>query len=119
MVPPAQRRRTLFLVICHDAPGSAEPRETFMQGHLAHIERNLDRYLIAGPALDADGVIDGSILVLHAADEDDARQLMESDPYWRGGAWARIEIRRFRGVCGSAVGGITWPAVTPHAAGPA
>jgi uncharacterized protein YciI len=112
LVTPTRPRRTLFLVTCHDAAGAAEPRETYMREHLAHIERHIDRYVVAGPAVDADGRIDGSILIIDAADEAAARSLLEADPYWLHGAWSRIDIRRFRGVCGSVVGGITWPAVT-------
>jgi hypothetical protein len=112
LVTPTRPRRTLFLVTCHDAPASSGPREQHMREHLAHIERNLGRYVVAGPAIDADGRIDGSILVIDAADEADARALIESDPYWLHGAWSRVDIRGFRGVCGSVVGGITWSAVT-------
>ncbi len=108
LVTPTRPRRTLYLATCHDAEGSAQPREQYMRDHLAHIERHIERFVVAGPAIDADGCINGSILVIDAADEADARRLIEADPYWQHGAWSRVDIRRFRGVCGSVVGGITW-----------
>ncbi len=106
-------RETVFLLVCHDAPGSAAPREAHMHGHLAFIERHVDRILVAGPALDAANAIDASVFVVRAADEADARALIEGDPYFQNGVWARIEARRFRAVCGSAMGGITWAPVGP------
>jgi len=106
-------RQTVFLLVCHDAPGSAPPRAAHMHGHLAFIERHVDRILVAGPALDAANAIDASVFVVRAADEADARALLEGDPYFQNGVWARIEARRFRAVCGSAMGGITWAPVGP------
>lgn len=104
-------RETVFLLLCHDAPGSAGPRVAHMHGHLAFIERHVDRILVAGPALNDTGAIDASVLVVRATDEADARALLQGDPYFWGGVWARIEARRFRAVCGDAVGGITWDPV--------
>jgi uncharacterized protein YciI len=114
MPAPAQSkpRETVFLLHCHDAPGSAQPREVHMQGHLAWIERHIDRYLVAGPALDAQGAIDASVLIVRASDEADARALLEGDPYFRAGVWQRVEVTRFRAVCGTSMGGVTWAPVS-------
>jgi uncharacterized protein YciI len=104
-------RETVFLLVCHDAPGSARPREAHMRGHLAFIERHIDRILVAGPALAEGGAIDASVFVVRAADEAGARALLAGDPYFQNGVWAQVEARRFRAVCGSALGGITWDPV--------
>ncbi len=101
----------MFLLLCHDAPGSALARESHMTGHLAYIERNIERFLVAGPALDASNAIDASVFVVRAADEAAARALLAGDPYHRAGVWSRIEVRRFRAVCGTGMGGITWESV--------
>ena len=104
-------RETVFLLVCHDAPGSAGPREAHMRGHLAFIERHIDRILVAGPALAEGGAIDASVFVVRASDETEARALLAGDPYFQNGVWAHVEARRFRAVCGSALGGITWDPV--------
>lgn len=106
-------RETVFLLVCHDAPGSEAPRQAHMRGHLAFIERNIDRILVAGPALAEGGAIDASVFVVRAADEPGARALLAGDPYFQNGVWVRIEARRFRAVCGTAMGGITWDPVGP------
>ena len=38
-----------FLVLAFDAEGSADKREQALDGHLTHIEKNVERYLAAGP----------------------------------------------------------------------
>lgn len=101
-------RETLYLLLCSDAPGSEGPREREMQGHLRFIESNIDRIAVAGPRADAGRPIDGSVLVVRAGSADDARALLEGDPYFRAGVWARIDIHPFRAVCGTFVGGTTW-----------
>lgn len=82
-----------------------------MQAHLAWIERHEERYLVAGPAMDAHGAIHSSVLVVRGADEADARALIEGDPYHCAGVWARVDLTPFRAVCGVAVGGVTWDRV--------
>jgi uncharacterized protein YciI len=107
--PTATRpRETLWLLLCADAPGSAEPREREMQGHLRFIEANLDRIAVAGPRTDGERPIDGSILVVRAESAEAARALLEGDPYFRAGVWARVDVHPFRAVCGTYVGGTTW-----------
>ncbi len=107
--PTATRpRETLWLLLCIDAAGSAEPREREMQGHLRFIEQNLERIAVAGPRSDGQHPIDGSILLVRADSAAAARALIEGDPYYRAGVWARIEVHPFRAVCGTYVGGTTW-----------
>lgn len=107
--PAATRQReTLYLLVCSDAPGSEIPREREMQDHLRFIEQNLERIAVAGPRTDGGTPIDGSILVVRAESPDAARALVEGDPYYRAGVWARIDIHPFRAVCGTFVGGTTW-----------
>jgi uncharacterized protein YciI len=113
MAGPAETRprETLFLLLCHDAPGAAALRETHLRSHLAFIERHIARILVAGPAVDDAGAIEASVYVLRAGDEDDARALLARDPYFQNGVWAQVDARRFRGVCGTGIGGITWDSV--------
>lgn len=38
----------------------------------------------------------GSAMVMEAESEEQLRELLESDPYYRGGAWQRFDIWPFR-----------------------
>jgi len=98
----------LYAVIAHDKPGAMGPRNALLHEHLAHIEQTLDSLAVAGPLKDAEGAITGSLLILHADSEAQARALLESDPYFAADIWDRIEIRRFTGAAGTWVGGRNW-----------
>lgn len=108
---PTRPRELLFLLTCEDAPDAARLRSLYMREHLAHVERHLDRIVVAGPALDPGGTINASVFVVRATDEADARALLADDPYYRGGVWSQVVARCFRGVCGTGIGGVTWESV--------
>lgn len=98
----------LFAVRCIDAAGSGPIRQQHLAAHLAHVEAQMARYRIAGPIKNADGVNIGSLLVIEAADADDARAFIMADPYGRTGVWASVEIEAFMAAAGTWVGGATW-----------
>lgn len=97
-----------FSIYCIDKPGSAEPRNAHKLAHLAHVEANIDRYLVAGPMKDADGNVTGSLIIVKADNEADARAFFEQDPYFVADFWESISILQYMGVAGDWVGGKTW-----------
>lgn len=112
---------SVFAVWCEDGPAAAEARLLELDGHLAHIERHHDRYLIAGPLRPGDAsAICGSLLLVLAETEEEARQLMQGDPYVTQGAFARMEFRRLTPAAGRWLGGVIWESadqLRPHARG--
>lgn len=99
---------TSYAVIAWDAPDSEAKRAAARDDHFAHIEQVIDRVLIAGPLRDETGAFTGSLLVIDAADEADARALIERDPYYAAGIWDRVETRAFTAAAGEWIGGRIW-----------
>lgn len=97
-----------YSIYCTDKPGSAEPRDAEKFAHLAYVETNIDRYLVAGPLKDAQGNVNGSLIIVKADSESDARSFLEQDPYYAADFWDAISIQQFNGVAGDWVGGKTW-----------
>lgn len=97
-----------YAIITHDKPGSAAIRMEKLKLHLAHVEANLDRLAVAGPLRDEDGNFTGSLLVVKAESEAEARAQIEADPYFAADIWSDIEIRAFNAAAGDWVGGKTW-----------
>lgn len=97
-----------YAVIAWDTPGSEAKRAAARDAHFAHIEQVIDRVLIAGPLRDEAGGFTGSLVVVEAADEADARALFERDPYHKAGIWERAEIRAFTAAAGKWIGGKAW-----------
>ncbi len=70
--------------------GVLEKRTPFRQAHLDNLKALNDagKLLIIGPTQDVTKVF----AVYVATDEDSARQLVESDPYWLNQIWTDYEI---------------------------
>ena len=98
----------LFAIHALDGPDGAEKRSEHLTEHLAHIAAQIDRYLVAGPLKNAAGATIGSLLVVEASEEDDARAFLAQDPYAAAQLWNSIHISAFAAVAGSWVGGATW-----------
>lgn len=98
----------LYAIMARDAADAARLRAEHLQAHLAYAERIAGRLLVAGPLRDETGGFTGSLVVIEAADEADARAAFEADPYRAAGVWADVEIRRFTAAVGDWVGGRNW-----------
>ncbi len=92
---------------CRDMPGSAPRRAEHAAAHLAHVEENVGRYMVAGPLKDGDLTV-GSLLVVKATSVEDARNFLASDPYFGADIWESIEVECLMAVAGDWVGGIAW-----------
>ena len=97
----------LFAFYCRDGENAPALRERLLKEHLDHVERNIDKFAVAGP-LKNDGETIGSLLVIKAADEAEARVIFESDPYFHAGVWQAIRVEEFKAVAGDWVGGTAW-----------
>lgn len=89
----------LFALICDDKPGALETRKANREAHLAYI-RDTGVVAQAGPFLDDDGAMIGSLVVLDVADRAAAEAWAAGDPYARAGLFAKVEIRRWNKVIG-------------------
>ncbi len=89
----------LFAVICTDKPGALELRKSNRQAHLDYIE-STGVVQQAGPFLDAEGAMCGSLLILDVADMTAARAWADSDPYAQAGVFADVRIETWNKVVG-------------------
>ena len=95
-----------FLILAYDAPNSQPMREEHLAGHLHHIERNVNRYIVCGPLHDGEPMkLYGSFFVVMADSKEDARALLDGDPYLNCGMYERIEVHSVTAAAGTALGG--------------
>ncbi|QUL36957.1 YciI family protein [Erythrobacter sp. JK5] len=97
----------LYCFYCQDGEHAPRMRERLLAEHLAHIEAHIDDYAVAGPLKRGDETI-GSLLVIKADDEAEARAKFEADPYFDAGVWQSIRTSEFLGVAGDWVDGAAW-----------
>ncbi|HVN41865.1 MAG TPA: YciI family protein [Steroidobacteraceae bacterium] len=96
-------------VYCIDAPGSLAGRKTASPAHLRYIETILDRLLLAGPMFSDDGgTVVGSLYVFKTASLEEARHLIEADPYFQAKFWVQVDFRLVWVAAGECVGGKLW-----------
>ena len=89
----------LHAIICIDKPDALEIRKANRADHLAHIKASDGAIVQAGPFLDTDGAMCGSLLIFDGPLEA-AQAWADTDPYARAGLFQSVEIRAWNRVVG-------------------
>ena len=92
-----------FVALCTDKPDGLEIRMQHRPEHLGWLEANKARILLAGPFLSTDGQMTGSMLIVEAADEADAKALLAGDPFAKVGLFSASEVKPWRRTFGAAI----------------
>lgn len=90
---------SLFALICLDRPGHADLRRDTRAEHLAYVART-GVVTMAGPFLDEDGGMIGSLIVLEVDDRAAAEAWAADDPYARAGLFESVSVQRWNKVVG-------------------
>lgn len=109
--PPLAPRlaHSVFAVWCADGPRAGDLRKAHLAGHLDYVERHHDRYLVAGPLRrDGETRLAGSLLIIVADSESDARTFLNGDPYVSEGVFAEMTYRKMTPAAGRWMGGVIW-----------
>jgi len=86
----------LFSIVAYDKPNGLAHRMAVRPEHLAHLDSLGDKLVLAGPFLDAEGNMNGSFMVIEAADQAEAEATFGRDPFVVQGVFGAMEIRPFR-----------------------
>ena len=86
-------------LICIDKPGHLQIRLDTRAAHLAHIEAS-GIVEMAGPFLDAEGGMIGSLVILSVESMDQAQDWAAADPYAKAGLFDSVTIREWKKVVG-------------------
>ncbi|MDF1802143.1 YciI family protein [Thalassovita sp.] len=86
-------------LIARDKPGALEIRKANRAEHLAYIE-STGIVAQAGPLLDDDEQMVGSLVILDVETMSDAENWAANDPYAKAGLFANVELIRWKKVIG-------------------
>lgn len=86
-------------LICRDKPGHLQTRLDNRAAHLAHIDAS-GVVEMAGPFLDAEGQMTGSLVILQVEDLAAAQAWADADPYDRAGLFESVTISEWKKVIG-------------------
>jgi uncharacterized protein YciI len=88
-----------FALITKDKSGALQTRLDNRDAHLAYIAQT-GVVEMAGPVLDDDGQMCGSLIVLEVADLAAAQAWADNDPYNKAGLFADVTLRAWKKVIG-------------------
>lgn len=88
----------LFAVMCTDKENHLETRKANRDAHLSYLKET--GVAQAGPFLDADGNMCGSLLILDVADLAAAQDWAANDPYAKAGLFQSVSIQHWNRVVG-------------------
>lgn len=92
----------LFVVTCWDKPGALDQRLAHRPDHVAYLKsQTAAQILVAGPQLDGEGEMCGSLFVIEAEGQAGAEAFSAGDPFNQRGVFGRIEIRGFTATMGA------------------
>ena len=86
-------------LITRDKPGALQVRLDNRDAHLAYIEKS-GVVEMAGPFLDADGTMCGSMIIMNVEGLDAAQLWAGNDPYAQAGLFEKVRIEEWKKVIG-------------------
>ena len=86
----------LFAVICTDKPGHQDVRIANRTDHVAYLGANKEIVKAAGPFLNDDGGMIGSLLIVETADRAALETFLTNDPYAKAGLFENVDIRNWK-----------------------
>ncbi|MGY6547485.1 MAG: YciI family protein [Roseinatronobacter sp.] len=89
----------LYMMLCTDRPGALELRKSTREAHLGYIAQT-GCVVQAGPLLDSDGQMAGSLIVLDLPDLAAAKAWGAADPYAAAGLFDSVRVQEWKKVIG-------------------
>jgi uncharacterized protein YciI len=86
-------------LICTDKPNSLDIRTANRPAHLEHLNGS-GVVELAGPFLDANGAMTGSLIVLSVETMAEAKAWAAADPYANAGLFSSVDLREWKKVIG-------------------
>ena len=86
-------------LICIDKPNALDIRTANRPAHVEHLN-NSGVVELAGPFLDTQGAMCGSLVVLSVQSTMEAEAWAAADPYAKAGLFSSVEIREWKKVIG-------------------
>jgi len=89
----------LIALMAKDKDGALQTRLDNREAHVAHL-KDSGVVMHAGPFLDADGTMCGSLVILNVEDMAAAEDWASNDPYAKAGLFASVELIQWNKVIG-------------------
>ncbi len=88
----------LFVIHCRDKKDHLPIRQENRPDHVEYLKSLGERLFAAGPLLDEDEQMCGSVVVIDVADRSAAEDFAANDPYAKAGLFEQVTIDRWNKV---------------------
>lgn len=92
-----------FVLICRDKANAIDTRLATRAVHGAYVAERMNMVRVAGPLLDDEGTMIGSLFIMECESADEVQAFADNDPYAAAGVFESVEIKGFT-VARGAVG---------------
>jgi uncharacterized protein YciI len=90
-----------YVIQTEDKPNAFDLRAATRPAHLDYLKKQNAILLAAGPFLDDEDRMIGSLLIVDVASEAEARAFAENDPFAKAGLFSSTAIRKWRWSVGA------------------
>ena len=88
----------LYVIHCFDKADHLQVRMDNRPAHVEYLKSFGDKLHAAGPTLDADEQMNGSVVILDFADSSEAQAFATNDPYAKAGLFDKVIIQPWKKV---------------------
>jgi len=88
----------LFLIHAFDKPDHLNVRMENRPTHVDYLKSFGEKLHAAGPTLDANGEMNGSLVILDFEEQDEAETFAANDPYAKAGLFEKVVIQPWKKV---------------------
>ena len=88
----------LYVIHCFDKPGHLQVRLDNRPAHVDYLKSFGDKLHAAGPTLDAEENMNGSVVILELEALSDAEGFAANDPYAKAGLFEKVTIQPWKKV---------------------
>lgn len=88
----------LYALVCTDKPGALQTRLDNREAHIDFLKSLGDSLKAAGPFLDDEGKMTGSLVIIEAMDRAEIEAIADRDPYAIAGLFEKVDIKPWNWV---------------------
>lgn len=88
----------LYVIHCYDKKDALQVRMDNRPAHVEYLKSYGDKLFAAGPTLDVDENMNGSVVILDLKSQADAEAFAANDPYAKSGLFESISIQPWKKV---------------------
>ncbi len=88
----------LYLIHAFDKPGHLDVRMENRPTHVDYLKSFGDKLHAAGPTLDTNGEMNGSLVILDFEEQSEAEAFAANDPYAKAGLFEKVIIQPWKKV---------------------